>query len=657
MSVDLTKLNPQQREAVLATEGPLLILAGAGSGKTRVLTHRVAHLVLDKGVPPEDILAITFTNKATKEMRDRVYSLVGREAGLVRIGTFHRTCLDILRANHAHLDLPARFTVLGADDAERAVSRIIKDRQIADITPRRAHSRISRAKNELVAPPDFLRWFLDDGGGDEVTGEAIADIYKRYEDKLRDAKAVDLDGLLTETYRLLRENPTVLESQQARARYIHVDEYQDTNQVQYRIVKMLGARHRNVMVVGDLDQAIYGFRGADPRIIKAFPREYPDAKVVVLGENYRSTKRIVSAADAVIRNNQDRMPKQTFTSNPEGSLLGHYAAVDDRDEADFVVKSVRSMVRKGMSPSDFAVLYRVGSLSAEVETALLRAGIRYEVVRGMRYLDRKVVRDAIAYLTVAVNPDDAVTLTRVANVPKRGLGDATLGILEGAARQLDLTLRESVRRAAAGGVSMSAKARMAVGLLDGALTRVEGHLGGELALGARVRLMLDETGLVDEATRAAAAEDAPDRDDVGDILKLADIAAAFEAESPGASLGDFLDHIALQSEADENDGKKPSVKLLTMHAAKGLEFPVVFVIGAEDGLFPHSRALVDPKNSPHLLEEERRLAYVAMTRAMKTLVFTDTARRRVHGEVRRSVRSRFLDEIPTHLVQRVKGAA
>lgn len=644
MAVDLSKLNPHQREAVLATDGPLLILAGAGSGKTRVLTHRVAHLVIDKNVPPESILAITFTNKATKEMRERVRVLVGRDAGLVRIGTFHRTCLDILRTHHACLDLPPRFTVLGADDAEKVIARLCKD---TEINPGQAKSRISLAKNELIDPARMIAEATDDAG------RQIGAIYQTYEERLHDSKAVDLDGILTETYRLLVTRPDVLAYYQKAIRYIHVDEYQDTNQVQYQIIRHLGALRRNLMVVGDDDQSIYAFRGADVRIIRSFQREYPDAKVVVLGENYRSTQRIVAAASSVIVNNRQRMPKDLGTSNPTGNPIYHHVAVDEREESRFVSASIQKAIRDGRSPSDIAVLYRVGSLSRDIEDGLLRAGIRYEVVRGTRYLDRKIIRDALAYLATAVNPEDEVSLRRIVNVPRRGFGDATLGLVEKAADQQNLTLREAVAfTSKGGGPPMPAKARIAVQSLDATLENVTAgstYLGG---LKAQVKAMLDACGIVKEAERED--EGAPDRDSAGDVLKLIDIADALAAEKPEATVGDFLDHLALQSEQDEADSGKPSVKLLTVHAAKGLEFPVVFVVGMEEGVFPHSRALVDPFGKPHLLEEERRLAYVAMTRAMQTLVLTNTVSRRTHGDIKRSPESRFVQEIPEDLVRRVK---
>ena len=411
--LDLSQLNPEQKTAVLTTEGPLLILAGAGSGKTRVLTHRVAHLVLDLDVPPENVLAITFTNKATREMRDRISRLIGRDANLVHVGTFHRTCLDMLRSYPELVGLPPRFNLVGEDDAKKIITRLCAE---TDLEPGPTRGAISRAKNDLVDPSTLLR---------RARGplqEAVAEVYASYEATLQASKVLDLDGILVEAHRLLDENPQVLRTYQALFRYIHVDEYQDTCHAQYRIVKLLGQKTRNVMVVGDDDQAVYGFRGADIKNILSFERDYPDAKVITLGTNYRSTGNIIRVASALIAHNEARRAKTIDTPNPDGPPVRLYVASGERDEAEFVASAVGALIRSRVPPADIAVLYRVATLSSDLETAFLRAGIAYEVVRGTRFVDRKAVRDAIAYISTATHPADEISLRRIANTPKRGLG-------------------------------------------------------------------------------------------------------------------------------------------------------------------------------------------------------------------------------------------
>lgn len=997
--LDLTKMNPQQREAILTTEGPLLILAGAGSGKTRVLTHRVAHLVLDKGIDPENVLAITFTNKATNEMRERIKALVGKDVAFIKVGTFHRVCLDMLRSYHDLVGLPGKFSLVGQDDAKKIITRLCIP---ALLEPGPTAAAISRAKNELLTPEDLRR------AANNGYKEAVARVYAEYDATLRASKVLDLDDILVECHRLLVENPDVLQAYQDLYRYIHVDEYQDTCHAQYRIVAMLAEKHKNLMVVGDDDQclvgstlvtmadktkkridtvvvgdsvlsghgpgkfapslvtrvhrhvgerrgiritmesgevitstaehthfagfqpgsspqrhfvylqrrmdigfrigvtrtytdvkersgevlgfktranqekadavwvisthdsekeariaeytlsltygiptipfkprpnggqenigdqatinkifaaldsrtgawhlltdkglsyqhphhvprsknnrrnvtitlcadrgmhiiamsgsdaegqarlvslglsvrvskkegwryetsmksfnavmdifkrisdafdgdvnlflqarlgqpddgnkislpftpacnvipgmvmldetgtarvvseverimltepvhdidvsqthnfiangivthnSIYGFRAADIRNILDFEKEYPGAKVVVLGTNYRSSGNILSVAGSLIMRNQARREKRLDTPNAQGSPVRHVRAEGERAESDFVAAATKALIRAGVSPADIAVLYRVATLSSDLESAFLRAGIKYEVVRGTRYVDRKIVRDAIAYINTAVHPEDEISLRRIANVPKRGLGDVTLDTLGNAAAEAEITLREAIERGAKGWIPMAPKGRAAATDLVDTLTKVKAATALP-RLVAQVKAIIEASGLLNITPKS----DTPDQDSAGDLMKLADIADALVEEKPDADLTDLLDFLALQSEADdkaEDSAKK--VKLLTIHASKGLEFHSVFVVGIEEGIMPHRRAIMDP--NPAIMEEERRLAYVAMTRAKSNLTLSSVATRRLYGERRSAMASRFLQEIPDYLIKRTR---
>ena len=637
--IDLTKMNPQQREAILSTEGPLLILAGAGSGKTRVLTHRVAHIVLDKGVDPENVLAITFTNKATNEMRERIKVLVGRDTAFIKIGTFHRVCLDILRSYPELVGLPPKFNLVGVDDAKKIIARQCV---IEGIEPGPVAAAISRAKNELVTPEDMAR------AANNAYKDSVARVYAEYEKTLRLSKVLDLDDILVECHRLLDENPTVLAMYQDQYRYIHVDEYQDTCHAQYRIVSMLADKHKNLMVVGDDDQSIYSFRAADIHNIMNFEREYPGAKVVVLGTNYRSSANILSVAGALIMRNQDRREKLLDTPNAAGTPVRHVRAEGEREEADFVAAASKALIRNGVSPADIAVLYRVATLSSDLESAFLRAGVKYEVVRGTRYVDRKIVRDALAYISTAVHPDDEISLRRIANVPKRGLGEVTLDNLTKAGVEAGVTLREALERGAKGWLPMTPKAREAATNLVDTLNEVREALS-KRTLVAQVKAILEATGLLYAPTKG----DTPDQDSAGDLMKLADIADALVEEKPDADITDLLDYLALQSEADDKtEDSSKKVKLLTVHASKGLEFHSVFVVGVEEGIMPHNRARTDPK--PAAMEEERRLAYVAMTRAKTNLTLSSVATRRLYGERKSATSSRFLQEIPDYLLKKTR---
>lgn len=634
--IDLSKMNPQQREAVITTEGPLLVIAGAGSGKTRVLTHRVAHLILDKGVDPENVLAITFTNKATKEMKNRIAALLGRDAAFVKVGTFHRTCLDMLRSYHDLVGLPAKFGLANQDDAKKIITRLCSS-FISDAIPEPGPTQaaISRAKNELVTP-DLMR-----RRAKNPIAERVAQVYAEYNEYLQHSKVLDLDDILVESHRLLHDNPGVLTGYQELFQYIHVDEYQDTCHAQYCIVKLLaGNGPQNLMVVGDPNQSVYAFRAANVENILSFEKDYPKAKVVALSINYRSTPNILSAASALIANNRGNLVGRLTTPNPTGNPVHLLSALSEKEEADFIALSARTLIRSGTEPADIAVLYRIATLSHDLETAFLRAGVKYEVVRGTRYVDRKAVRDALAYMNTAVHPEDEISLCRIANVPRRGLGDVTLTSIAGRAKEMDISLRDALRQTALGVLPATPKARAAIGDLVSVLDKIQSALSLSVPLPQRVRLILEATGLLSEVPKG----DAADSDSAGDLLKLVDIADALLEEKPDADLTDLLDFLALQSEADETGDSKSKVKLLTVHASKGLEFHSVFIVGFEDGIMPHRRAFGNP--DPKEMEEERRLAYVGMTRAGKNLTLSNVQVRRMYGERKSMTPSMFLREIP-----------
>lgn len=632
--IDLTGLNQAQHEAVTTTEGPLLILAGAGSGKTRVLTCRVAYLVDDLGVDPESVLAITFTNKATREMKHRIAALLGPLASRVRVGTFHRVCLELLRAHADRVGLKTNFGIAGPGDSDRIVRELCKG---TDQDPDKIRGAISRAKNNMQTPEDLRE---KRGFG------ALADNYELYEAELKKVEAIDLDDILLICYRLLNDCPDILAHYQELFRYIHVDEYQDTNRVQYLIASMLAQKHRNFMVVGDDDQAIYAFRGADVRNILDFESEYPDAKVLNLSINYRSTPNIVAVADAIIRRNRTRREKEVETPNAPGAPVYYYAATSERDEAAFVVRVMQQYLAKKVVRADgIAILYRLSSLSVEFEQALLRAGIRYEVVKGTRYVDRKIIRDAMAYLHLTVRPQDDLSLRRIANVPKRGLGEASVKQLSEIADKHFTSMSEAAELVATG------QAQVPDRMLAGVKSLAEALRGGRDAaasgrpLAAVVRAVLDASGLTDLDSETMS------QDEVADVYKLADVASSLSQENPGAGITELLDFLSLQSEADEEDGTG-KVKLLTVHAAKGLEFDLVFVVGLEDQVFPHHRALADL--DPTKLEEERRLMYVAVTRAAQRLVLSSAISRRMFGSTKSNPPCRFLRDVPPQLITKLK---
>ncbi len=648
-------LNPVQREAVAATEGPVLVVAGAGSGKTRVLTYRIAHLIRDMRVPPTAILAITFTNKAADEMKERVAALVGGAVRNMWVSTFHSACVRILR-KHAHrFGYRSGFSIYDEQDSVRLVTACLKDLDLDTkrFPPKNLRGIISNAKNELIDYESFK---------DQDTGfyhEQVADVYRLYQQRLLEASAMDFDDLLMVTAELFEAFPDVLEEYQQRFRYVLVDEYQDTNRAQYVLVKQLGAAHRNICVVGDSDQSIYRWRGADVRNILEFEQDYADARVVVLDQNYRSTETILEAANAVIANNPRRQAKRLWSDRGAGEKVVRFEAEDEHDEAGFVADQVDALLDHGFNPVDIAVFYRTNAQSRVIEDVFMRRGIGYQVVGSVRFYDRREIKDALAYLRSIVNPDDQVALKRIINEPKRGIGDTTVGHIDRFAQDRRITFGTALRHL-----------DEIPALNAGAVRRVEEFVAvmdrlqteADQGVTQAIKAVIEDTGY------AAALESERTIEALGrleNLRELASVAAEFESVNEGAVVGGeawddipparrlelFLEQTALVSDIDEMDQGSGAVTLMTLHTAKGLEFPVVFLVGLEDGVFPHSRSLGDPAE----MEEERRLAYVGITRAMDRLFLSSAWGRTLWGATSYNPPSRFLKEIPDHLVETVKG--
>jgi len=643
----LEGLNEAQRRAVETVDGPVLVVAGAGSGKTRVLTHRLAHLIGGHGVPADRLMAITFTNKAADEMAHRVQGLVGdRHAGRAWVTTFHKTGLRILRREGEALGLRSSFAIYDGQDAQRILGRLAKDAGVDEkrLPARAIAHAISRAKDELVDADAFRE--RASGWPDEV----IADLYAGYESALRRANALDLDDLIMRTVVLLRDHGAVRERWQGRFTHLLVDEYQDTNRAQYHLVQLLAAAHRNLMVVGDPDQGVYSFRGATIRNILDFERDYPDAIVIPLTRNYRSTATILDAANAVIANNRARTPKELWTEAGAGTPLVAHHVADERDEALVVVREIEDHVRRGGSLSDVAVFYRTNAQSRVLEDALMRVSVPYRVVGGVRFYERREVKDVLAYLQLLANPDDDVAFLRVVNVPRRGVGDRSVAALQARASADGTSLMEAARAAEAvaglGGRAAGAVASF-VTLLD--VLRTELVAGASVA--DLVERVWDRSGYLRELQADGTVEALAREENVRELRSVALGVAAADPDAPDRGedgLRAFLDAVALVNDQDQVADGDGAVTLMTLHTAKGLEFPLVIMTGMEDGVFPHVRSLGEPAE----LEEERRLCYVGMTRAEERLVLTHADRRALWGGVAYNPPSRFLDEVPAHLIER-----
>jgi DNA helicase-2/ATP-dependent DNA helicase PcrA len=637
-------LNPAQHDAVTLTPGPLLVVAGAGSGKTRVLTHRIAHLILSEGASPFSVLAITFTNKAASEMKERVGALVGPVAQRMWVSTFHAACARLLRREAPLLGYRSSFTIYDQGDATRLVDYVRRDLNLDPkrFPPRQLHSRISALKNELVLPADLQAI------ASSPHEKRLADVYSEYQRRLEEASAVDFDDLLTLTTRLFREHADALARWRERFHHILVDEFQDTNLAQWEIVRMLAAEHRSITAVGDMDQSIYAFRGADYRNMLRFEEAFPEATVIVLDQNYRSTQRILDAANAVIANNPSHRPKQLWSELGDGESVVRFEAEDEHDEAAFVVSEIRRLVDLGGRHGDIAVFYRTNAQSRVLEEQLVRAGVPYRVFGGVKFYDRREVKDALAYLRALVNPDDEVSWKRIVNTPKRGVGDTSIARVDALAQADGLTFREALARSSAAGVS-----GRALGGIDDLLDLMsELESVADRGVGATLEAVLDRTGYVAELESERSIE-AQGR--LENLQELVGVAREFDDQADGDDarpqgmerLQEFLEGIALVTDLDEADPDQSAASLMTLHSAKGLEFPIVFLCGLEDGVFPHIRSLGDPD----ALEEERRLCYVGITRAQQRLYLCHAWSRMLFGATDFRAPSRFLAEIPDHLVE------
>lgn len=643
MTVDCTYgLNPQQAEAVINTEGPMLIMAGAGSGKTKVLTCRVANL-LQKGVRPYRILAITFTNKAAAEMRERVNNMSGPAAKDVWLFTFHAFCARFLRMEIDKLPgYGGNFAIYDTADSQNLIKQILKEMNLDDkrFQPSGILSRISNAKNALQDAAAFARQAGD------FYEQKVADIYSRYEQKLQLNNALDFDDLLMLSIKLLQENKEVREKYQDRFDYLLVDEYQDTNHAQYLLTKFLAAKHRNICVVGDADQSIYGWRGADIQNILDFEKDYPDAKVIKLEQNYRSTQIILDAANAVIENNTGRKPKNLWTENKSGADIIYFQAVDERDEARFVIEQLQNLQRtENKKLGDMAILYRTNTQSRIFEEMLIKSGISYNMVGGLKFYERKEIKDIIAYLRVIFNPADSLSLLRIINVPKRGIGDASLAKIQAYAAGNNVSLFEAVSNAAAiDGLSSRFVSKLddLVGIIFELM-----NLANEAPVEDLINRVLRDTGYLEELENERTPQAQSRIDNLHELISVAQEFAASEEEN---NLENFLAHVALVSDIDDTELGEDAITLMTLHSSKGLEFPVVFLVGMEEGLFPHARTLMDETE----IEEERRLCYVGITRAKEKLFLSSTKMRTIYGNTVTYPPSRFLQEIPARLVKTIK---
>ncbi len=662
MPIDIDSLNPAQKEAVLCTEGPLLVLAGAGSGKTRVLTHRIAHLVEDLGVAPWQIMAITFTNKAAAEMRERLGGLIGSNARGMWVSTFHSMCVRILRADCERIGFSQGFTIYDDDDSKRLMKQILEE---LNVDPKRypinaLRNRISKAKNDLIVPEVFIDQYKD------VMNQVVGRVYKRLQERLQALNTFDFDDLLMYTWLLLKHNNDVLQAYQNRFKYLLVDEYQDTNHAQYVLTQLLAEANKNIMVVGDDDQSIYSWRGADLRNILDFEKDYPEAHVVKLEENYRSVGNILAAANAVIDNNVTRKRKKLFTSQEDGEKISVYMASDERDEGRWIASEIEKQHAAGIPYDQIALFYRTNAQSRMLEDMLLRAGVPYRLVGGTRFFDRAEIRDVMAYLNLVVNPANDIAAHRVINVPRRGIGKTTIEHIDYVARENECTflqaaelctaddaIRLSTRKAIAEFVALIHEASSYAGELRRVVETIVERSGIIGALQAensdeaagRIENIQELFGVVDEYVQSH------DDDDALFEPPSAEQDENAEAEKPpvrtfqAQSLSDFTEWIMLRTDMDTMSEDGSAVTLMTIHSAKGLEFDCVFVAGMEETLFPHSNSSFDPQG----LEEERRLAYVAITRARKRLYLTNAFTRTIFGQSTANPASRFIVEIPQEL--------
>lgn len=644
----LANMNPRQKEAVMHTEGPLLLMAGAGSGKTRVLTHRIAYLIEEKNVNPWNILAITFTNKAAREMKERVNQLLGSGGEDVWVSTFHSMCVRILRRDVDQIGYSRNFTIIDTSEQNTLMKRVLKELNIdpKKYDPRSILGAISNAKNELLTPADY------ENQQGSLFEQIVGRCYALYQKELRNNQCMDFDDLIMNTIRLFKENEDALQFYQRKFHYIHVDEYQDTNHAQYTLVNLLADRFKNLCVVGDADQSIYGWRGANMQNILDFEKDYPDAAVILLEQNYRSTQTILNAANQVIKNNRNRPDKNLWTENRAGEKITYYRGDSERDEARFIVSEMQKQIAdKGRKFGDFAVLYRTNAQSRVIEEMLLKANVPYTMVGGRKFYDRKEIRDILAYLSAIANPSDSLSLERIINVPKRGIGATSVEKLREFASLHEWSLLEAAMNVDL--ANISGKAGKELGSF-GMMMDQFAQMIPYLSVTELTKEILDKTGYKQDLINQNNLESQSRLENLEEFLTVTqEFDKRFEAQNeddadaPEEKLTVFLNDLALLSDVDSYEEESSQVTLMTLHAAKGLEFPVVFLIGLEENIFPLSRALMEESE----LEEERRLAYVGITRAEEELFLTNAFSRTLYGRTQYNRPSRFVEEIEQDLLQ------
>ena len=616
--MNISSLNEKQQLAVLHKTGPMLVLAGAGSGKTKVLTNRIATLI-EEGVYPSNILAITFTNKAAKEMKNRVRKLIGPDANYIQISTFHSLGLKLIKENYEVLGYDKNFIILDSDDTLTIVKKIMKDLNMNPkyYNARELRNKISSAKNELITPDKFKKIEFD---------EKVITLYKKYCEKLKQGNSVDFDDLLLLPIKLFEQNTTILENYQERYKYILIDEYQDTNEAQYKFSKMLSAKYRNIFVVGDNDQAIYAFRGANYKNILNFEKDYPDCQTILLEENYRSTKNILNAANSVIKHNRLRKDKNLWSNNEEGNKIKYIKTDDEKAEGDYIVKQIKELTKDNVSYDDIAILYRTNAQSRTVEEAMLKANIPYRVVGSFYFYNRKEIKDLLCYLRLINNPHDDISLTRVINVPKRGIGNVTISNITAKSEENETSMFDAIT---------SGKE-----LLFKNLILELQEICKNLSLTEMVEVILDKSGLREELEKEKTLEN---EIRLENLEEFKSITLSYENEFGEISLMDFLNEISLVSDVTEHADNTNKVSLMTVHSVKGLEYEYVFLVGIEEGIFPHYNSLNEGTNEA--IEEERRLMYVAITRAKKDLWIINAKRRLLYGQTQANPPSRFIEEI------------
>ncbi len=637
MSELIDGLNNKQKEAVMATQGPCLVIAGAGSGKTKVLTHKIAYLMQEEKVLPWNILAITFTNKAANEMKERIETLVGEAAKDIWMGTFHSICVRILRKFIDRIGFDSSFLIFDASDQKTLVKECLKALNIDDklFSERGVLAEISNAKNELLEPEAYSRKYAGD-----YRKSKIAEIYALYQKRLKENNAVDFDDIINNTIKILSENPDVLEYYTEKFKYILVDEYQDTNKAQFTLVTILASKYGNITVVGDNDQGIYSFRGADISNILNFEKDFPGTKIVKLEQNYRCTGNILKAANSVIKHNETKYDKKLWTENGEGTLPQIYQGEDEYDEARFVVEEIRHLKREELDHySDFAILYRMNSQSRALEDILRREDIPYKIVGGLKFYERKEIKDAISYLRLIANPSDNISLKRIINEPKRGIGKTSLDHIQEIAESQGISMYEVIKHADDfGQPRVYANAKEFIDTIENLRSQKE-----EIKISDLLKETLNKTGY----TKALEQENTIEAESrIQNLEELVTVAVEFEEEFAENGLSDFLESISLSSDIDSLEDQEDSVTLMTLHSAKGLEFPVVFLVGMEEGIFPGYQSVGEPKE----LEEERRLFYVGITRAKQHLYLTCAKRRTIFGSTSYNAVSRFVKEIPEELL-------